>query len=342
MVGEQKKEMMRLKKKKSQLKTLLVVSACALSFAAASSAERYVLAYLPFGGGWSSRIMLVNPGDQATQIELQFFSAGDSPLVLSSSAASDATSLRLEPGATQSIQIDSIVGEPTGLSWALAQSDTPVQVFSTFDFSVPQTRSETASIAAKQSPAEEDCPTCVGQLSSGGGVDEMGPPPSPPGQPDDRPPTGPRPGRPADRPPVSVPVTTPVVVARVSRIAGATVLPSGRGFVFPVSVYGSKNFNAFLAIANPNEAPANVSLNLSYGDGLQTVNRVLQLPPRGQMTRLLTDQSLFDQVEAPPDGFDGTVTVCSDAPVGLVALGLAGELAYTLPVSTSQSCPASD
>ncbi len=316
-------------------KTFVLVGLCLGSLVWASGAERYVIAYLPFGGGWSSRILLVNPSDRATNVELSFFSS-EASLASVRSAPSEASWMRLEAGATKSIELNTIIGEPTGLAWAVAQSDAPLQVFSTFDFSVPDASPLEGVLDASRG---EDCAACIGSLSQS---DKLAAPIEPPGRPGDRPegekPPGP-PGPPSGRPPVSIPVTTPVITARVSSNLEAAILPSGTGFVFPVSIFGSRNFNAFLALANPNESAAAVTLNLVYEDGVQQLNRVVQLPPRGQMTRLLTDAALFGDLGAAADGFDGTVTVCSDRPVGVVAIGLAGEMAYTLPVAESGSCP---
>ena len=116
------------------------------------------------------------------------------------------------------------------------------------------------------------------------------------------------------------------------------MLPSGNSFVFPVFVYGSKNFNAVLAVANPNESEATVSVELSYSDGLQKLIRVIHIPAHSQNTRLLTDPSLFNLDAGTPDRFDGSVTVCSNVPIGLVPIGLAGEMAFTLPVTNTDRC----
>jgi hypothetical protein len=127
----------------------------------------------------------------------------------------------------------------------------------------------------------------------------------------------------------------------VTSILGATVLPSGNGFVFPVSVYGAKDFNAALAIANPNESEAVVSFELSYADGLQKLIRVIQISPRSQNTLSFTDPSLFNLDAGTPDRFDGSVTVCSNVPIGLVPIGLAGKMAFTLPVTSTDRCQSS-
>ena len=334
-------------------KVLSLAGLCTLSFVAGLSAERYVIAYLPFGGGWSSRIVFNNPTDLAVNVELLFFSGDGSPLTLTESADPMSRQIRLGPGATQSVDV---AGEQDGESqvgWAIAKADSPVQIFGTFDFSVPDSpvsfgEEDEANVKHEKRSPLVDCPLCVGETSSVS-VDKIMPSGHPPdrpsfsvpvrvGRPPGRPPTDPGPGRAPGRPPLSVPRSTPSVTARVKNIWGATVLPSGDSFVFPVSVYGVKDFNAAFAVANPNESEAVISLELSYSDGLQKLIRVIQIPAHSQTTRSLTDPSLFNVDDGTPDRFDGSVTVCSNVPIGLVAIGLAGEMAFTLPVTSSDRC----
>ena len=287
-----------------------------------------------------------NPSDEIVNVELLFFSGKETAHRPSKLDSLDGKRIVLQPGATRSVDLALSKLDTKNIGWAVAKTDAPINIFSTFDFSIPQNlpnlASEIPELAAVNSQASEpNCALCL-SANSTPGTDQIGPPPAPPGGPSDRPPDrpGPKnpPGRPAGRPPVSVPVTTPSVTARVTNISGVTVLPSGNSFSFPVSIYGSKDFGAAVALANPNQTDATISIELVFSDGVQTLNRVIQLPAHGQSTRSLTDPSLFEIRGATPDRFDGSITVCSDVPIGLVAIGTAGKMAFTLPVSDSNRC----
>ena len=45
-----------------------------LCFLVTSRAEQYIIAYLPWGGEWNSRIVLTNPSGETSRVELRFFS----------------------------------------------------------------------------------------------------------------------------------------------------------------------------------------------------------------------------------------------------------------------------
>ena len=109
----------------------LLAGLCTLSFVAGLSAERYVIAYMPFGGGWSSRIVFNNPTDQAINVELLFFSGDGSPLNLTESAAPMSRQIRLGPGAAQSVDVAGAQDGESQVGWAIAKadSDSPLQIF---------------------------------------------------------------------------------------------------------------------------------------------------------------------------------------------------------------------
>ena len=130
--------MARKKQRKGPSTHLLLAGLCVFSFVAALSAERYVIAYVPFGGGWSSRIVFTNPTDQAVNVELLFFDGnGLTAFTVSELGLPGERQIRLHPGAAQSVDVTAARNEHAQIGWAVAETDAPLQVFSTFDFSVP-------------------------------------------------------------------------------------------------------------------------------------------------------------------------------------------------------------
>jgi len=291
------------------------------SFVATSRAERYVIAYLPFGGGWSSRIFLTNPKDETVQVEIRFFSQDGEPTGIGDEP--DTKQLSVEPGAVATVSLEDHSPESTPkILWAVAQTSNPLHISSSFDSSVPvESSTEIEEVDAAMGPPI---------TPPGRGLR----PPTPPGKPEE---TGG--GKPPGRPPVTVPGTTASVDAFVTNITGAVALPSGDSFLVPINIAEAKGLNAGLTLGNPNDVPANVSLTLTDSTGLQKVVRVVQVLPKNQLAGLVNDPSLFEAELSTSDSFDGTVAVCSDVPIGVLALGFAGKLAYTLPISTDYQCP---
>ena len=62
--------------------TVFLAVSCLITFVAVSHAELYVIAHLPYGGGWSSRIVATNPSSDAVQVELKFFSKDGRPVAV--------------------------------------------------------------------------------------------------------------------------------------------------------------------------------------------------------------------------------------------------------------------
>ena len=288
--------------------TLFLIFSCFVVFVAVSHAELYVIPYLPYGGGWSSRIVVTNAGAEAAQVELKFFSKDGrrASVPVGAGEATESHRFTVDPSALRSLDVDtgSRDGEP-GVAWATVESSGPVQIFSSFD--------SYASTAA------------------GGG-----PPDQPPGRPPCIPPTAP--GKPSCIPP-SVPGTTPKVSAHITTVAGSVALPKAPSFQVLFSVYSSKSLNSRLALANPNETTATVEVTLIGSEGHGSVTRVLQIAPNGSISGLVTDPELFGREIDPSARFDGSVAICSDVPIGMLALGQEENLAFTLPVTTGGRCP---
>ncbi len=177
----------RVRGTKSRKFYLLLVGACVLSFVAALGAEHYVLAYMPFGGGWSSRILVTNPSDEIVNVELLFFSGKETAHRPSKLDSLDGKRIVLQPGATRSVDLALSKLDTKNIGWAVAKTDAPINIFSTFDFSIPQNlpnlASEIPELAAVNSQASEpNCALCL-SANSTPAIDQIGPPPAPPGGP---------------------------------------------------------------------------------------------------------------------------------------------------------------
>jgi hypothetical protein len=299
--------------------TVFLVVSCLIIFVTVSHAELYVIAHLPYGGGWSSRILAMNPGSEAVQVELKFFSKDGRPVSVPIGAGEvkDTQQFGVDPRAVKSLDIDAgALDSEAQIAWATVETSAPLQISSSID---------------SYSPI---------QLETGNGDNSAatGPPDQPPGRPPCIPPSELGAGKPPCIPP-SVPGTTPRVRAQITAVAGAVSLPKGRGFQVPVSLYGSKGFNARFAFANPNQTTATIEVTLIRPEGHESVTRVQQIAPYGHISGMLTDPDFFEREIDPSMRFDGSVTICSDLPIGILALGHQGNLAFTLPVTASSRCP---
>ncbi len=302
-------------------KTLLLLALSLIIFVAASRGELYVIAHLPYGGGWGSRIVITNPGAEAVRGELKFFSKDGQPVPppVSGEEWRDSYPFEIGCNAVQSLEMNA--GEPGSevqLAWATAETNAPLQISSFFGFRSPDRRLR---LGVAQEVVEEP-PVCT--------------PPPPPG-----PVTPPcivplDPGSPCIP---SVPVTTPLVSVQITTVASSVSLPKGRSFQAPVSVYGSMGNDARFAFTNPNETTATVRVILVRPEGYESVSRMVQIGPYRQVNHLLTDPELFGLELAPAVRFQGSIMVCSDVPIGILALGLEGKNAYTLPVAAGNRCP---
>ena len=295
--------------------TVFLAVSCLITFVAVSHAELYVIAHLPYGGGWSSRIVATNPGSEPVQVELRFFSKDGRPVSvpIGSGEGKDTQRFAVDPRAVKSLDIDAgALDSEAQIAWATVETSAPLQIFSSIDSYSPI---QLASLNAANGPPDE-----------------------PPGRPPCIPPPGLGIGKPPCIPP-SVPGTTPRVRAQISTVAGTVSLPKGRGFQVPVSVYGSKGFNARFAFANPNQTTATVEVTLLRPEGQESVTRVQQIAPYGHISGMLTDPDFFEREIDPSMRFDGSVTICSDLPIGILALGHQDNLAFTLPVTTISRCP---
>jgi hypothetical protein len=123
----------------------------------------------------------------------------------------------------------------------------------------------------------------------------------------------------------------PAIIGAVG--AGSTA-PS-KSFRFPVSVAGPLNYNAGMAISNPNGSQTVVTVKVLNSDGSVKGTFPETLPANGQTIFLLNSKMNFGSTL-----FNGSVAVCAPQPVGLVALGVeyASSGLFTIAVTTDP-CP---
>jgi hypothetical protein len=124
----------------------------------------------------------------------------------------------------------------------------------------------------------------------------------------------------------------------ISGAVGAQSTDPAKTFRFPVSVNGPLKYNAGLAMANPNGSATNVTVKLLDANGKVKSSIVKNLPANGQTIFLLNDKSAFFDDLDPSALFNGSVAVCADHTVGLVAIGVEGGAFFTTSV-TNDPCP---
>jgi hypothetical protein len=245
---------------------------CLLVFATLSNAELYVIAHFPYGGGWGTRVLLLNGSGQTATVELNYFSQDGNPVsVPGVGSTNGALQLQINPSAVSIVEADPTQRNTTPLqvAWATVTSNEPLNIFTLFDLA-----------------------------------------------------------------PTTVPFTS--ASTTVLSAVGAQSSPPAQSFHFPISVNGSRDYNAGLAVANPNSFMATVSLNLLDSFGNLTATQIISLPPNGQTTLLLNQP--FAASLASPSLFTGSVGICASVPVGLVALGVEGDILFTVPVSNDYPC----
>jgi len=121
-----------------------------------------------------------------------------------------------------------------------------------------------------------------------------------------------------------------------SGAVGAPLLAPSKTFRFPIAVNGPNSFNAQLAIANPNNSTATVTIKVLNASGSTTGSFGVSLAANNQALFNLTDKMKFSS-----SLFSGSVAVCSTQPVGLVVIGVEGvgqQAMYNTAVTTDP-CP---
>jgi hypothetical protein len=123
---------------------------------------------------------------------------------------------------------------------------------------------------------------------------------------------------------------------KISTAVGAQSTATAKSFRFPISMKGPLNYNAGLAVANPNGQTAVLTIKLLNPNG--TVKDSIQnmLPAKGQ-TLLVVSQAFASDFSG-TTLFNGSLAVCSDQPVGLLALGVESGIFFSTS-STNDPCP---
>jgi hypothetical protein len=113
-------------------------------------------------------------------------------------------------------------------------------------------------------------------------------------------------------------------------VAAQSTAPS-TSFRFPATVGGALSRNAGMALANPNGGQTAVTIKVYNPDGNLYGSIPLTLGANAQILFLLTQKMNF-----PSALFIGSVAVCANQPVALVAIGVEGGLTglFTIPVTT--------
>ena len=121
----------------------------------------------------------------------------------------------------------------------------------------------------------------------------------------------------------------------ITGAVGAGSTAPSKSFRFPVSVGGPLNYNAGMAVSNPNGSQTVVTVKVLNADGSVKGTFPETLPANGQTIFLLNSKMNFGS-----SLFNGSVAVCAPQPVGLVALGVEGGSTglFTIAVTTDP-CP---
>jgi hypothetical protein len=120
---------------------------------------------------------------------------------------------------------------------------------------------------------------------------------------------------------------------------GAQSTAPSKSFRFPVSIGGPVNYNAGMALSNPNGTPTVVTVKVLKSDGTQLGSFTESLGKNAQTVFLLSPHPGLDFGSTPQTPFNGSVAVCAPQAVGLVALGAEGSGGLFSISVTTDPCP---
>ena len=120
---------------------------------------------------------------------------------------------------------------------------------------------------------------------------------------------------------------------------GAQSVAPSKSFRFPVSIGGPVNYDAGMALSNPNGTPTVVTVKVMKSDGTQLGSFTESLGKNAQTVFLLSSQGGLNFGSTPQTPFNGSVAVCAPQPVGLVALGAEGSGGLFSISVTTDPCP---
>ncbi len=121
----------------------------------------------------------------------------------------------------------------------------------------------------------------------------------------------------------------------ITGAVGAQSTPAAKTFRFPVAVGGPAGFTAGMAIANPSNSTADVTVMVLNADGSVKGSFMKTLPPNNQEIFTLNGQGISFGSSL----FTGSVAVCSTEPIGLVTVGFEGAGTFFSTSVTNDPCP---
>jgi hypothetical protein len=105
---------------------------------ASSAPLSYVIAHFPYGGGWSTRVLLANSGTADATVNITFFNQAGAPTLVPLQGAGNQGSQQIvvHPNDTQVVgaELSERTAGSLHVAWATATSSAPLNVFSLFDF----------------------------------------------------------------------------------------------------------------------------------------------------------------------------------------------------------------
>jgi hypothetical protein len=228
-----------------------------LAFAVFLSAETYVVAHFPYGGGWGTRLLISNTNPtNSVSVELDYFNqTGQTASVPLDSGTGQVQTLTVPPNGTVTVSSDPAQRygtNPVVVTWATATTPAgqPVNILELFDFAPSSTSANL-----------------------------------------------------------------------IGSAVGATSALQGQVFRFPIVMNGTTRFTASMAIANPSASAATITLNLLGSDGSQKATSTVTLQPKSQTSVNLPGIPAFAPFFSGAGLFTGSLGVCSNVPIGFVALG---------------------
>lgn len=109
-----------------------------LAASTATLAYQYVVAHFPYGGGWSTQVMMANISSQAATANVTFFNqTGSSTSVpLAGNGQTSSEQFSIQPNDIETVGAEGSARNSGGLqvAWAMVGSSEPLNVFSLFDY----------------------------------------------------------------------------------------------------------------------------------------------------------------------------------------------------------------
>jgi hypothetical protein len=131
----------------------------------------------------------------------------------------------------------------------------------------------------------------------------------------------------------------------IGAAVGAASTAPGQAFRFPLVVNGTTRYTASMAIANPSASAATITLNLLDNTGAVKATSTVTLQPKSQTAVNVPGIQAFQSFFTGSGLFTGSLGVCSNVPIGFVALGAeqntsvpGANVLYSASVTTDYRC----